>query len=138
MAKPWVVDASVAAKWFLKDSYEDHVDLAEEVLIELLAGDVELHAPRLMTYEVCRLLWKACMAEGADKGTKRLDKETALDCVETLFDLPLSFADASTQEAAESVDRGGWQRRCNVASSPPMRSCCGVRRRTFRSRVSSC
>ena len=106
MAKPWVVDASVAAKWFLKDSFEDHVDLAEEVLVDFLAGDIELHAPRLMSYEVCRLLWKACIAEGAEQRSKRLDKETALDCVETLFDLPLVFAEVSVQEAAESVDRG--------------------------------
>ena len=106
MARPWVVDASVAAKWFLKDSLEDHVDLAEEVLVELLAGEIYLHAPRLMSYEVCRLLWKACMAQGADEGSKRLDQETASDCVETLFDLPLTFAEASAEEATESVDRG--------------------------------
>ncbi len=59
MADRYVIDASVAAKWFLKDSFEDHVDLAEGILVDVLAGDIVLHAPRLMTYEVSRLLWKA-------------------------------------------------------------------------------
>ncbi len=106
MAERYVIDASVAAKWFLKDSFEDHVDLAEEVLVDVLAGDIELHAPRLMSYEVCRLLWKAGIAKGPDKGSKRLDKETALKCVETLFDLPVAFAEATAREAAESVGFG--------------------------------
>ncbi len=106
MAERYVIDASVAAKWFLKDSFEDHVDLAEEVLIDSLAGDVELHAPRIMRYEVSRLLWKACITPGADKGSKRLDKETAVSCIETLFDLPVASAEATAQEAAESLGMG--------------------------------
>ncbi len=106
MAERYVIDASVAAKWFLKDSFEDHVDLAEDVLVDVLGGEIELHAPRLMSYEVSRLLWKACIAHSADRVSKRLDKETALSCVETLFDLPVEFAEATAKEASESVELG--------------------------------
>lgn len=111
MAERYVIDASVAAKWFLKDSFEDHVDLAEDVLVDVLAGEIELHAPRLMSYEVSRLLWKACISRSAEEGSKRLDVETALSCVETLFDLPVAFADATAQEAGESVELGVQHRK---------------------------
>jgi predicted nucleic acid-binding protein len=102
MAERFVIDASVAAKWFLKDSFEDHVELAEEVLIDALAGGVELHAPRLMSYEVCRLLWKACLTEG-DGGSKRLERERAQQCAETLFDLPVAFAEARHRPSRSTV-----------------------------------
>jgi len=105
MAERFILDASVAAKWFLKDSLEDHVELAEEILVDALSGDVLLHAPRLMSYEVCRLLWKACLAEG-DSGTKRLENERARHCAETLFNLPITFAQTTAREAAESIDLG--------------------------------
>jgi len=51
-----ILDASVAAKWFLKgEKYEneglrlkqDHED-----------GKVQLHAPSLILYEVCNTIWK--------------------------------------------------------------------------------
>ncbi|HEX4961520.1 MAG TPA: type II toxin-antitoxin system VapC family toxin [Thermoanaerobaculia bacterium] len=106
MADKFVIDASVAAKWFLQDSFEDHVDLAEEVLLDLLAGEIELHAPRIMSYEVCRLLWKACLSKGPEKRAKRLDKETALECVEAFFELSLPFADTTALEAASAIEMG--------------------------------
>ncbi len=106
MAERFVIDASVVAKWFLQDDLESQVDLAEEVLIDALGGRVELHAPRLMSYDVCRLVWKACITPSIDKKAKRLDKDTATSCVATLFDLPLAFGEATAQEAIGSVDRG--------------------------------
>ncbi len=149
MAERYVVDASVAAKWFLKDSFEDHVDLAEEVLIDGLAGDIELHAPRIMSYEVCRLLWKACLTPSADKKSKRLDKDTACSCIETFFDLPVAPAEATAQEAIDSLGLGVqfWKNfydmtylrlaeTCSVASLRPTRSYCGACRPTFPSRAS--
>ena len=47
-----VIDTSVAVKWFLKDPIEDDTDLADDILVALLADDLELHAPRIFTYEV--------------------------------------------------------------------------------------
>lgn len=105
-ADRFVIDASVAVKWFLQDSFEDHVDLAEEVLLDFLAGEIELHAPRLMSYEVCRLLWKACLSQGAEKASRRLDKEIALERAETLFELPLSFAATTAHEATSAIGMG--------------------------------
>ena len=106
MADKFVIDASVAAKWFLQDSFEDHVDLAEEVLLDLLGGEIELHAPRIMSYEVCRLLWKACLSKGPEKNSKRLDKETALECVEAFFELSIPVADTTALEAASAISAG--------------------------------
>jgi predicted nucleic acid-binding protein len=44
-----VVDATVVGKWFLKDALETDTDVADEILIALLAGDLELHAPRIIS-----------------------------------------------------------------------------------------
>jgi predicted nucleic acid-binding protein len=106
MTDKFVVDASVAVKWFLKDRFEEHVELAEEVLLDFLAGEVELHAPRIMSYEVCRLLWKACLSHGPEKDSKRLDKKTALERAEALFELSLIFAEATVDEAASAIELG--------------------------------
>ncbi len=43
MADRLVIDASVAAKGFLDD--EQDVDLAEEILLEFLAGTIEFQRP---------------------------------------------------------------------------------------------
>lgn len=50
-----VVDASVAAKWFLP---EPHKDKAERLLREFLDQTVELIAPDLIVSEVGNTLWK--------------------------------------------------------------------------------
>ena len=50
-----VVDASVAAKWFLP---EPHKDKADKVLRDFLADKVDLIAPDLIVAEVGNLLWK--------------------------------------------------------------------------------
>ncbi len=39
MAKKMVIDSSVAAKWFLKDEVD--TDLADDLLLSLLAGEIE-------------------------------------------------------------------------------------------------
>lgn len=82
MAERLVIDASIAAKWFLDD--ESDVDLATDILAEFLAGDIELHAPRVFMYEVCSLLAKAC-------GGRRLTKADGSQKVRDLFALAQSI-----------------------------------------------
>lgn len=53
----FVLDASVAAKWYLND--EDHTEEAEIYLLRLMTGEVEFHAPRILQYEIGHLLAKA-------------------------------------------------------------------------------
>lgn len=47
-----VIDASVAAKWFLKDVIERDIDLADDILLACLADEVELHAPQILPYDL--------------------------------------------------------------------------------------
>lgn len=47
----FVVDASVAVKWFI---VEEDSDIARELML----SDQELHAPRLMASEVANALWR--------------------------------------------------------------------------------
>jgi predicted nucleic acid-binding protein len=53
---PYVIDASVAARFLL---VEDLSDKAELVLEGYVNGTIDLAAPRLMAYEVGNTLWKA-------------------------------------------------------------------------------
>ena len=106
MVDRFVLDASVAAKWFLRDLQEDHLETASQVLLDLLDQTIELHAPRILSYEVGRLLWKACMTPAARSAeTTRLDAEAAREFLETLFDLPLRFASATVGEATGTLER---------------------------------
>ena len=50
----WVVDASVALKWYLED--EDHVEDAVRMLDGFVAGQLDLTAPSFIRYEMANAL----------------------------------------------------------------------------------
>jgi predicted nucleic acid-binding protein len=52
----YVIDASVAAKWFLDD--ETGVEEETTILSQFLAEEIRLHAPVLLQYEFANLLVK--------------------------------------------------------------------------------
>jgi predicted nucleic acid-binding protein len=106
MADRMVVDASVAAKWFLKDELESALDLADDLLAALLAGDIELHAPNTLRYEMCGLLTKAYRQSVPSTGGRRLGKADALAHVRDFFALPLRFHDPDSEKEAEAVELG--------------------------------
>ncbi len=96
-----VIDASVAAKWFLKDAIESDVDLADEILEASLADEVELHAPQILPYEVCGLLARAC---GRVKGNPpRLDKTQAVEFARAFFQIPIQISAAIEDECIAAV-----------------------------------
>ena len=103
MADRLVVDATVAGKWFLKDPLETDTDLADDLLIALLAGDVEFYAPRIITYEVPGLLTRACLTRPPGTGTARLAKDQALQCVREFFVLPIQIVETTGQEAEAAL-----------------------------------
>lgn len=104
MAERMVIDASVAAKWFLQDVLEQDTDLADDILVDLLSGDMELHAPRVFTYEVCWVLTKACQRRLPPPNGFRLTKEQALRCARELFRLPIHLAEATEAEGCEALE----------------------------------
>ncbi|MGH7150441.1 MAG: type II toxin-antitoxin system VapC family toxin [Planctomycetota bacterium] len=87
MAERLVVDASVAAKWFLKD--EADVDLADDLLLQMLEEKVEAFGPALLTYEVAWLLIRAHRAASAPPGTTRLSREKVFECLRKFFGIPI-------------------------------------------------
>ncbi len=99
-----VIDASVAAKWFLKDELEDDVDQAEYLLQALSEGVVELHAPQIFRYEICGLLTRACLTRHPQGGRTRLGKQDAIDSIHDIFDLPIEIHDITTDECVEALD----------------------------------
>ena len=99
-----VIDVSVAIKWFLQDSLEEDTELAEDILVALLSGDLELHAPRIFTYEVCGALAKACKRRVSGTNRFRLTKGKALRCARELFALPIHVAEATEEEGCGALE----------------------------------
>jgi predicted nucleic acid-binding protein len=56
-SRGWVVDASVAAKWYLHD--EEHVEAALTLLEDFEAGLLALTAPYIIRYEIAATLVRA-------------------------------------------------------------------------------
>jgi len=98
-----VIDASVAAKWFLKDAEESDTDLAEDILLRLLSGELELHAPRVFTYEFCHVLTKACLTKSKVSTGFRLAPSHAQQCISELFRLRIRVEKPSEEEGREAL-----------------------------------
>jgi len=60
MPESWVIDASVAAKWYLRD--EANLEQADAVQNAHDRGDVVLTAPRFFSYEVLAVIRNAIAA----------------------------------------------------------------------------
>jgi len=73
-----IIDASVAAKWFLKG--EEYEDESLSLRQEYEAGEINLSAPSLISYEVCNAIWKRkdigseAAAELAELASEYLDR----------------------------------------------------------------
>lgn len=53
---PYIVDSSVAFKWFRQTGDEDYVQKAVTILDGHLSGDLEIHVPDLLVYELGNIL----------------------------------------------------------------------------------
>src|SRR5262245_29013316 len=104
MADRVVLDASVAVKWFLKDSLETDTDLADDILVAMLAGDLEVHAPRIISYEVGGVFTRACLTRDPVSKTARITKADAVQCLRDFLDLPIEMHDTSADEAARALE----------------------------------
>ncbi len=99
MAERLVVDASVAAKWFLDD--EDDVDLATMILASALAEEIDLYAPKVFTYEVCALLSRAYATR--EKGSPRIESRAVLEAASDLLDVPIQYQEPVEEHLVEAL-----------------------------------
>lgn len=87
MAECIVLDSSVAVKWYLRD--EPDAEVAEEILLDLLAEDLTAHVPDVLFYEVAHAMTKAAHPRGGQGAKPRIDVADVRESVEKLFELPL-------------------------------------------------
>lgn len=99
MTKKIVIDACIVTKWFVKDHLEADVDLADGLLVAMLVGDIEIHAPRILTYEVSGVLSRVCRTRYQGTKKTRLGKKEAIKSIRDLFDLPLQISEPTKNEA---------------------------------------
>lgn len=102
MLRRLVIDASVAAKWFLRD--EIGADLADTILLGLLADEIELHAPQIFYYEVGALLARACGTSDPFTRQRRLERPHAARSVKELFGLPIRVAGPTEPESLRVLE----------------------------------
>ncbi len=88
----YVVDASVAARWFIKG--EEWEDKALKLLEEYKSGRVELFSVDLLRYEVVNSLWRA-----VSRGY--MSEDDAIAAAEQLSILSPRFIDLSADDWAE-------------------------------------
>src|SRR3989304_2548442 len=80
----WVVDASIAAKWYLRD--EDHVAPALALLRSYQHGNTALAAPHFIRYEIARSLLRA-------EQERRINEGQAASQLQRFLDLDLHMPD---------------------------------------------
>ena len=91
MSQGFVLDASVAAKWYLDD--EELVGIARNFLIRFFTKEIEFHAPELLRYELGHILYKAQRPFQA-----RISRKNCASFYRTFSRLPIKFHSLSNEE----------------------------------------
>jgi predicted nucleic acid-binding protein len=85
----YVVDASVAAKWFLDD--EHLIQEATAYLVRPLSDEIEMHAPVLLRYEFGNILSKAQRDDG-----RPINDDRSLEALELFLEYPILYHDLAS------------------------------------------
>jgi predicted nucleic acid-binding protein len=101
----YVVDVSVAGKWFLND--EVAVQEATDYLIRLLANEIILHAPVLLRYEFGNTLTRAQRDDG-----RPIDHEQSLEALKIFHEYPINYHDLGKQALLETL---AFSNRCRCS-----------------------
>ena len=96
MIDRFVLDCSVAAKWYLLD--EEGVDDAELILTQLLDGEIELHAPEFLKYELGNALTKAQRTKGRGHSN-----DQSGNAYQTFSSLPIRFHQQDSPSLQEAL-----------------------------------
>ncbi len=96
MPDQYVVDASVASKWFLDD--ETAVQEATDFLVRLLADEIILHAPSLLRYEFGNILTRAQRDDG-----RPIDHEQSLEAPGIFHEYPITYHELGKQAFLETL-----------------------------------
>jgi len=92
----YVVDASVAGKWFLND--ETGIQAATDFLVRLLADEIILHAPSLLRYEFGNILTRAQRDDGRPIGHRQ-----SLEALDIFHEYPITYHELSKQAFLETL-----------------------------------
>lgn len=96
MPDQYVIDASVAGKWFLND--EASVREATDFLVRLLGDEIVLHAPTLLRYEFGNILTRAQRDDG-----RSISPEQSLEALEIFHEYPIVYHELAKQAFLETL-----------------------------------
>lgn len=103
MTERLVIDTSVAVKWFIRDTLESNIDLADDLLTAFLEGKLELYAPPVFPFEVCNAFTKACGHRYPGTRLSRLTKQKAAEYMRQLFNLPITIEVLTQDQIIEVI-----------------------------------
>lgn len=109
MPDHYVVDASVAAKWFLND--ENAVQEATDYLVAFLADEIILHAPTLLLYEFGNVLTRAQRDDG-----RPIDHEQSLEALMVFHEYPVTYHELTKPAFVETLTLAN-QYKCSFQDS---------------------
>jgi len=105
----YVVDASVAGKWFLDD--EEAIPEATDYLVRLLADEIILHAPTLLQYEFGNILTRAQRDDG-----RPLGRAQSLEALDIFLDYPIVYHEPAKGALLETLTFAN-QSKCSFQDS---------------------
>lgn len=105
MRDRYVVDASVAGKWFLND--EAAVQEATDYLVRSLADEIALHAPTLLRYELGNILIRA-----QRDGGRPIDHPQCVEALDIFLEYPIAYHELGRPALLETLSFAS-QSRCS-------------------------
>lgn len=90
----YVIDASVAVKWFVE---EDYSQVARYLLKNFEKGSNYLYAPSLLIHEVGNSLWRMV------NRLKLLKSQYAINAYRMFLEIPIHYVDLTEEDASNSL-----------------------------------
>lgn len=92
-----IIDANVILRGFLADEAQDQ---AQALIRDYIAGRLELHAPELISYELCNAVWQA-------ERRGRMTSDQAEQILRSIEGLDIGFETVSWEEMLPLARRFG-------------------------------
>ncbi len=101
-SKRYIVDATVGAKWYLKD--EPLQDKAWAFLAANVAGHFSFSAPAIFLHEVAGALKRASATRSKSATHMRISSQQAIASIKQLYSLQIQLHPSDVIEAVEAFD----------------------------------
>lgn len=101
-ADRWVVDSNIVLKWFVPN--EENAEKAGQLLEMAVVGEIELHAPSVLYYEIGVVLARWGSTRRKARGEQYMSLKESTQILEFLADIDIRITNFSVRAAQEAVE----------------------------------